>query len=73
MDLRVEDDDGESIQVIDIYIPLSLQFHPAFLVADAFMVMGTGMVENINCSVPEVPLACLEDDVGFIKRDSHQS
>ncbi|VIO98203.1 Uncharacterized protein BM_BM1893 [Brugia malayi] len=37
------------------------------------MVMGTGMVENINCSVPEVPLAHLEDDLDFIKVASQQS
>lgn len=37
------------------------------------MVMGTGMVDDINCSVPEVPLARLEDDIDFIKEASQQS
>ncbi|KAM3717242.1 Fasciculation and elongation protein [Dirofilaria immitis] len=35
--------------------------------------MGTGMGEDINCSVPEVPLAHLEDDIDFIKAASQQS
>uniref|UniRef100_A0A915PIY2 Uncharacterized protein n=1 Tax=Setaria digitata TaxID=48799 RepID=A0A915PIY2_9BILA len=37
------------------------------------LVMGTGMGDDINCSVPEVPLAHLEDDIDFIKVASQQS
>ncbi|VDO36746.1 unnamed protein product [Onchocerca flexuosa] len=37
------------------------------------MVMGTGMGEDINCSVPEVPLAHLEDDIDSIKAVPQQS
>ncbi|EJW76544.1 hypothetical protein WUBG_12546, partial [Wuchereria bancrofti] len=78
------DDSRRLTQVIDTAISVPLCSNPnsgsgtiLFLLLcdwyDFIMVMGTGMVENINCSVPEVPLAHLEDDLDFIKVASQQS